>query len=108
MSKHKKHGKPKQLENVPKLLVIGNQTYHVIFCKKLRPKVLGMCDQENKVIYITLEQDPFEMVATVLHEALHAIECEFNVPLGHPKIRKLEYGLAQLFLQILAPQTKDG
>jgi hypothetical protein len=97
-----KKRKPLKPSDYPRLIRVRNTIYHVLFVKALPKNILGMCDQENKLIYISKEQDPHEMFCTYLHEVLHAFEAEFKCVLGHPKIRKLEYFVAGIFMQLMA------
>lgn len=88
-----KYRKP---EEYPPLIPVGKATYHLIFVDRLAEDDLGVCDDKAKLIMISKRQTPEEMEATVYHELLHAIECEYRLKLGHPVIRKLEWAMAQV------------
>lgn len=62
----------------------------------------GGCHFESKVLMISSRQSKSEALASLFHEILHAIEAEYKVKLGHGKINKLEYALAEVFLQLTA------
>lgn len=80
-------------KDYPALTLIKDKIYHVIFAKKLKDKrglLDGLCDLELKLIMISLDQTPRNMYSTYLHEKMHAIEHEYKLPLGHPRIERLE------------------
>jgi hypothetical protein len=85
----------------PDKVRIGRATYCVHFMDSLTEGDLGGCDMTNKIILISKRQSKNDMLATFWHELLHAIEYEYRVKLGHPKIEKLEYDLAEVLLQFL-------
>jgi hypothetical protein len=87
-------------EQYPKLVRIGDVDYRVCFAKKLKNGDLGYCDDDMKLIAISRDQEPEEMLATFIHETLHAFEFETGMELGHPRIRKLEWMIAHLFKQL--------
>jgi len=87
-------------EDYPKLIQVKDAVYHIIFTDSMDKKVLGLCDDRMKLILISLNQPPSEMLATIWHELMHAVEKEFKVNLGHPRIRKLEWAIAQLQAQV--------
>lgn len=87
-------------EKYPKLISVGNETFHVCFAKKLKD-CFGFCDSEMMLIAISRDQTPEEMLCTFWHEVLHAAEFSLKIELGHPKIQKLELALAQVSLDLL-------
>lgn len=89
--------KPK---DYPKLVRVGDEDYRVCFARKLKNGDLGYCDSDMKLITISRDQDPDEMLATFLHEVLHAFEFESGLELGHPRINKLEYLLVSVLKQL--------
>lgn len=90
---------PAKPEDYPRLIRVKDAIYHVIFIDQLPENVLGMCDQGNKIIFILKGEDPHETHCTFWHEVLHAFEEEYKMPLGHPKIRRLEYMIAEILSQ---------
>ena len=80
----------------PTHLKIGDAEYCVHFVNELDKNLAGICSQHAKFIIVSPNQSAEEIHKTLLHECLHAIEKEFKVTLGHPKIKKLEIALAQL------------
>lgn len=87
----------------PKLVTVGEEEYHVVFFTKLTNDDAGFCDFDGKIIGISRHQPEEDLLATFFHEFLHACEHELGCPIGHPKIRKLEFALAraaaELFLR---------
>lgn len=86
-------------KDYPKTIEIGDETYSVVFVERTEEDDYGMCDQTNKIIIISLNQDSDEMLKTFWHEVLHGFEEEFKVKLGHKVINKLEHVLAQVQAQ---------
>lgn len=85
----------------PKEIKVKEKDYRVLFMHKLENgRTLGMCDLTNQLLIISKDQDDDEKLATFFHEWLHAIEEEYKLKLGHPKIRKLEWALVELFKQL--------
>ena len=91
-------------DNYPKLITVGDETYHVCFARKLNDGDLGFCDSDMKLIAISRDQTPDEMLCTFWHEILHAAEFSLGIDLGHPKIPKLEVLLAQVSLDLMRSQ----
>lgn len=82
--------------------MVGEEEYRILWCSDLREGIYGFCTiGEPRVIVLNSRQDKEELLPTIIHEILHAIEVEYRVKLGHGKIRKLEYALAQLVTQLL-------
>lgn len=83
---------------IPTKLKVGDSTYDVAVMP-----ILGAGDSagycEDCVKLIAIEQDvERDMFATLVHEALHAIEKEYGFRMKHKKVRKLEEALAQVLL----------
>lgn len=94
------------MKKFPTRLKIGEHEYRVVLMDELEEEKAGMCFfGPEKVIMVSARQSREEIIATLLHEALHAIEQEHKVKLGHKIINKLEYALADVFCQLLALQS---
>lgn len=91
---------------IPSRLIIGKREYVVGVSDIIRDDVAGGCHQDQKMILISTDQNKDEAVATLFHEVLHAIEAECGIKLGHRKINKMEYALAQVFTQLVAHQRR--
>jgi len=92
-------------EHYPLLIPVGKKQWHVVFYDKLLGGDLGYCCQDSKVIGISRDQPPEEMMNTFIHEMLHAVEFEMGIVVGHPKIRKIEAVLGPIFLKMLSVTT---
>lgn len=88
------------MKDLPKHLKIGKETYCVIFTKYAAGDLAGLCEVQRKHILVSANEDKSEIIATFFHEWMHGVEQEFGVKLGHKRINKLEYALAQLFEQL--------
>lgn len=86
---------------IPRRLKIGESDYAVCVIRELDESVSGLCEIDAKVIIIRPDQSASELHATFWHEVLHAIEKEYGMNLGHKKIGKLEYALAQVYSQLV-------
>lgn len=87
----------------PVMIRVGQEDYAIRFASKLKNDDAGYCDSDMKLIVISRNQSPYEMLATLFHEALHAAEYEYNFELGHPKIRRLEYLISDIVLKFDGP-----
>lgn len=83
---------PKKSEYM-KSIDVNDQTYEIKIVKQVpknKKDVLGLCDWENKVIYINGRQSAKGLFRTLVHEVLHAFEFEYNLKLKHKHIYVLE------------------
>lgn len=88
------------MKDLPKHLKIGKSVYCVVLSPDVDERYAGSCDQDRKVILLSSEDTREELMATFAHEILHALEVETKVKLGHKRINKMEYALAQVFEQL--------
>lgn len=95
----------------PRAIKVGTETYTIRFVESMRD-CLGICDDSRKLIKISRDQTAREMRATFFHEVLHAIEAEYVVKLGERKIKRIEWALCQVMLQLsqnaLAPTRRKS
>lgn len=64
-------------------------------------QVYGFFDSQKNAIYIDT-QHPVERVQdTLIHEALHAVDIEYNLGISHQKIHVIATGLQQLLSKYL-------
>lgn len=102
------------MRKFPTRLKIGEHEYRVVLMDELEESKAGMCFfGDEKVIMVSARQSKEEIIATLLHEVLHAIEQEQKVKLGHAIINKIEHALADVFCQLLdlhfpKPRRKRG
>lgn len=87
---------------LPTSLNINGVEYRITVTDIIDDAFAGGCHAESGVIMISSKQSKHEAIATLLHECLHAIESEYKVKIGEQRIRKLEYALAEVFLQLTA------
>jgi hypothetical protein len=81
---------------LPRQIQVKDAVYTVIFVHEIKGGDMGGCDGVNRLIFLSLDQTREEMLASFYHELLHAIEFEYRVKLGHPKIERLEWDLARI------------
>lgn len=74
-------------------------TYEVVFTDIIveNEKTLAECRKDFKQIVIKNGQTELENWACFIHEFLHMLEFEFNIPLAH----KLVYKLEKFILKVL-------
>src|SRR5882724_10806013 len=74
--------------NLPKSLWVGDELYEI---EVVAGKVyLGKCDFRKKRIRLSNRLRGAELLSTLIHELLHAVEHEFAIPLKHSVVYKLE------------------
>jgi hypothetical protein len=84
---------------IPKRLRVGDADYNVVVMSGLGDDgTAGYCEDKVKLIALDENQPETEMFATLLHEALHAIEKEYGFKMKHKKVHALEAALAQVLL----------
>jgi hypothetical protein len=96
-----------KMKDFPKGFEINGHWWTLKFVRRIKdhgPEVLGLCDFAEKTLYCKLGQTPKERLSTVVHEAMHAVEEEFNVKIGHDLIYKLEGAVADFLLANLWSQ----
>ncbi len=74
----------------PKLITVNKAIYHITFFTKLTQDDHGFCDADSKIIGLSRNQTRKEMFSTLVHEVIHALEAEYNLPIGHARINKIE------------------
>ena len=60
---------------------------------------LGLCDPEDKTIYIKIQTDKVDMFRVFIHEVLHAIEYEREIEIPHKYIEKLDRGVSKFLIK---------
>jgi len=97
--------KPPKPSRYPRLWKIRNHWYQLLKMRRLKDDDAGGADWENKVMLVSLNQSDYEFLASMFHEWLHCVAFEYDIKalqdlrIGHPIINKLEYALADLFIQ---------
>ncbi len=86
-------------KSYPKSINVRDEVYQIRLVKHvpgLEAEDFGLCDNDKKIIWLKKSQSPKGLLRTLIHELLHAIECEYNVKLRHKKIDVLEVALEAL------------
>ena len=84
---------------LPRKLKVKKTEYDVLLVPELsNGDVAGYCEDEVKLIAISLNQSERERFSTLIHEGLHAIEKEYRLKLKHKTVYALEKALCQLLL----------
>lgn len=87
-------------EQFPKVIQVGEESYVIVFAKKLKQDDMGVCDDDMKLVILSRKQDIEELNATFWHEMLHAFEKEMKLKLGHKIITKLEWFIVKTLMQL--------
>ena len=58
--------------------------------------ILGLCEPETKQILIRFNLGKREMMATFIHEVLHAIEFEHGIAIPHALISQIDTSIEQV------------
>lgn len=86
--------------NLPDSVRVLGKTYLVVPVEEgpLNPAVnLGQCLNADQVLYISTAQGDEQMLDTLLHELLHALEYAFALDLEERTVHSLATGLFALF-----------
>lgn len=79
---------------IPRQLVIKGAHWNVVLTRTLNvcegEQILGLCDPSLRTITIDKKQTPKQQWSTFMHEVLHALEFEYQVPISHKIIEKIE------------------
>lgn len=82
---------PIKRKDFPREVHIGSEIYTVKFVRKFKdPAQVGECDPETREIRIKCGQPRVETFKTYLHELIHAVEMELDIPITHKDVYKLE------------------
>lgn len=89
----------------PPRLRIGDREYRLRFVRSIRGcrkgdvkgSTLGLYDPNRVEILVKRGLSADETLKTIIHEALHAIEDEYDIPLPHESVYKLEEALFDFF-----------
>lgn len=93
------------MREYPKRLRIGDRYYRLRFVKSIRGcrrgnvegAILGLFDPNRREILVKNGLSSDESLKTIIHEVLHAIEDEYDIPLPHSAVYSLEEALFDFF-----------
>lgn len=85
----------------PKSFFIGESEYKLRWKRRLGARLLGLCDPSKEIIYIKKGMGKLTTFKVIVHELFHAFEFEYEIPIKHKAIRKLETAIADFILQNL-------
>jgi F420-dependent methylenetetrahydromethanopterin dehydrogenase len=72
-----------------------------------RGRVLGLCDGEDRIIYLADDLKGRRLVQTFLHEAIHAVDYDFNIKIPHKLVYALDRHLGNfLWTNYLSPRRR--
>ena len=79
---------PKDFKGLPYEIRIQSQKYKITFNDKpvisnsngTLSECYGVCNKANKTIELTTNHESKNMTDVLLHELIHAIFCEYNIP----------------------------
>ncbi len=84
-----------------KQLVIGDSIWKVIRKRTILHyghEVWGLCDPSTQTILIKSGLSPRDTLDTIIHEALHALDDEYDIRMPHSMVHKLDSRLAQFLI----------
>lgn len=93
-----------KLSQIPKKLYIKDEIYKIRLVKRIPGEskdTVGLCDPHTRTIWICTEQPPRHLMRTLIHEALHGLEYEFNLKIKHKLVYKLEKAIYHLIIDNL-------
>jgi Zn-dependent peptidase ImmA (M78 family) len=85
---------------IPRQITVRGAHWQVVITRTLKygengEELLGLCDPSLRCIYVNKKQSPRQQFITFLHEAMHAIEFEYERKFGHKIIEKIEEPLGE-------------
>ena len=94
-----------RVKDYPREIHFRDLVYNLRFVSKKEMKkvaggeCLGLYDQAVETIYLLRGQTPRDTLETCVHELLHLLEIEGEIPaLTHPVINKLEVAITDLLI----------
>lgn len=89
-------------KRVPATIRIGPRYYKVSKVQNLRARngrpVMGTISPMEKTIELDADLYGYEPVETLIHEIVHGIAWQLNIPMSEKKVDSLSFGLTQMFL----------
>ncbi len=80
----------------PKLIYVTNESYKVVFIKKM--KDYGETNYDKRIIKLRAGMSNRETFTTFIHEMLHALHHEHGFKLKHKQVYALEKSIFELLV----------
>lgn len=78
----------------PDKVLIGGVEYKLEFKFRVdKANSYGVCDDTNKIIYLSLGQSHSELASTFIHECIHGMDKEYALKLTHKQVHGLEQAI---------------
>lgn len=83
---------------LPEMILIKGDIWQIRLVKEIEAgkNTVGLCDEQDNMIYIKRGQSTKDKVKTFIHELLHAIEISHNFNIPHRLVYALEEPIYQL------------
>lgn len=85
---------------MPKTLRVKDADYAVRVVATIpddpKGRLVGLCCAETETIYLAKNQSDRDLLKTLIHEILHAVEFEWDIDIRHKQIYALEEPLYRL------------
>jgi hypothetical protein len=90
-------------KDYPKEIHIGEETYTVKFVTRFPKGVkdrncVGLCDPSTRTIYLKKGMSKSQLFRTFIHEILHGLEFEYDIPVPHKVVYQLEKAIGDLLM----------
>lgn len=101
-------------KHYPRRLTINGLRWKIRFVAEIwtnnpREVIWGCCYPDSREIHIRRDLEPEDMLHTVVHEVMHALEVSYRFRIPHKLIEKLERPIAELLqhnvLEMLFPDA---
>lgn len=84
----------------PNTMLVGDSVWEIKLVKDIQQSdAYGACDPQTKTIYIEMAQTRKEMMSTLIHELIHAIEIEYGLTIRHKLVNNLEVAITNLLIE---------
>lgn len=97
-----------RVKDIPKTIWINDSLWKIRFVRIVDndPKFMGCCNFETKEICIKVGLSREDRALTFIHEVMHALEFEYDLPIDHSLIYRLEKPIYNLFCDNFANSVK--
>jgi hypothetical protein len=91
-------------KDYPSEIHVGEETYQIRFVSKLpggRKRDIALCNPQTRTIHVKRGLTKSQLLRTVVHEILHALEFEYDIEIPHKLIYQLEKAIVDTLLMNL-------